>query len=248
MRLIEDFYLVGSTQFGLPATDSFTDLQCNIYLIDCGDSLVMIDAGCEKWVDQVAEYIKLEGLDINKLKLILLTHEHIDHTGACFEWSKRLGIKIACSESTLKAIEKDSLNTCDFLMQRKFNYFKPDIILKDSEILKAGKYSIEVIYSPGHSLGSTCYLVETDKKKIMFTGDVALDPTTGFKGTGWSGDINFDLRAYKSSLEKIYKYLPDVVLPGHSLIRLEKGYVLIGSSLSVLVQKMNGDVPLVYLE
>lgn len=246
MKLSKNLYLISSSQYGLPATERFADLQCNIYMIDCGDSLILVDAGCEIWVDRVIEYIKAESLSLSKLKYILLTHEHIDHTGACQEWSKRFGIKIACSEATAEALEAGGLQTADFLLQRESFTFKPDVILKDNEILKIGNYSVCVIYTPGHSPGSTCYLVEMDGKKVMFTGDVVLDPSTAFKGTGWAGSINFDQKAYKTSLEKIYLYLPDVVLPGHSLIRFEKGYVWIGNSLSVLTQKMNGDVPVVY--
>ena len=68
-KLFDRFYYVGTRSVGA-------------YLLSTTSGLVMIDTGWgEKDCSQFVEDMKKLGLDPGTIKLILLTHEHIDHYG-----------------------------------------------------------------------------------------------------------------------------------------------------------------------
>ena len=49
-------------------------------------------------------------------------------------------------------------------------------ISKDGELFKLGKLTIEVVHTPGHTLESSCYLLQDEdgKPHALFTGDTLL--------------------------------------------------------------------------
>jgi len=60
MKLTEHVYLVGSGHLGFDLTDPY---DCNIYLIDGGEELAIVDGGSGPGVPQVQEQIKSHGFD-----------------------------------------------------------------------------------------------------------------------------------------------------------------------------------------
>jgi len=92
MRITRHVYLVGSGHFGLShAFDS------SVYVVSCDDQLVMIDtgAGCEP--EKIVENIEKENLEIEKLKTVLLTHSHADHSGGAHFFSENFGCDVFVS-------------------------------------------------------------------------------------------------------------------------------------------------------
>ena len=85
----------------------------------------------------------------------------------------------------------------------------PDNLLKDGDTVNAAGITFKVIHTPGHTIGSVCYLDEEDK--IMFTGD------TIFYGSVGRCDLpTGDEDLLMNSLKKIKNIDPDVELyPGH---------------------------------
>ncbi len=70
---------------------------------------------------------------------------------------------------------------------------------------------IEVIPTPGHSPGSTCYLVNGAEGKYLFTGDTLI---LGESGEWWAGYIPGigDADALATSLRLLRTLTPDVVI------------------------------------
>jgi hydroxyacylglutathione hydrolase len=79
MRLTPQLYLVGSGEVGLSDPD-----DCHVYLLDGGDEYALIDAGCgtERSVTGIVRAIEAEGLDLVRLRTVLLTHWHFDHSSS----------------------------------------------------------------------------------------------------------------------------------------------------------------------
>ncbi len=100
------------------------------------------------------------------------------------------------------------------------NYQKPDIILKDKDIILD---NLEVIWTPGHSFGHICIL--DSKKKHLFSGDHILSRITPHIGNFIVNDFliekynNFDfnniLKYYLNSLDRIDKLNPQIIFPAH---------------------------------
>lgn len=75
-------------------------------------------------------------------------------------------------------------------------------------INKIGKFSFEVIYTPGHTNDSICIYFKEDN--IIFVGDFI------FKDGIGRTDLGGNIIDMKNSLEKLSKYNQDIIIyPGH---------------------------------
>jgi glyoxylase-like metal-dependent hydrolase (beta-lactamase superfamily II) len=84
-----------------------------------------------------------------------------------------------------------------------------DILVKDGDLIQAGKIGLKVIHTPGHSPGGMSLYTD----KMVFTGDtlfVGAVGRTDFPGSSWE-------EMERSIREKLYT-LPGetVVYPGHN--------------------------------
>ena len=123
-----------------------------------------------------------------KLKYIINTHGHSDHTAGNQELHSLFGGKVVAY---------------------KLSRLKFDLAMDDGDILKLGNISIEVIYTPGHTVDSICLLV--DGKKLL-TGDTLFVGECG--RTDFPGGNSKSM--YDSLFNKLSKISDDVeVYPGH---------------------------------
>lgn len=128
-----------------------------------------------------------------KLKYIILTHYHSDHTGDTLRAKESFpNVKIISSKS-----DGEKLG------------FNADIYVSDNEELKVGDVNLKFILTPGHTQGGICIIVDNE---AILTGD------TLFIGDCGRTDLpggSFE-QMFKTLQEKI-KQLPDnlIVYPGH---------------------------------
>jgi len=86
----------------------------------------------------------------------------------------------------------------------------PDSLIVDQQVLNFGALSLQAIHTPGHTPGSTCFLIG----KHLFTGDTLFP---GGPGNTQHDPVRFE-RIIASIRERLFS-LPDetVVYPGHGL-------------------------------
>ena len=126
-------------------------------------------------------------LDLN-LKYVLDTHIHADHVTGAGEIRRRLGTPTCLAQQAHVAC-------CD-------------IGLVEGDELKFGKFSIQVLETPGHTDSSLSFICE----KMVFTGDALL--IRGCGRTDFQGGSSDKL--YDSVTQKIFSLPADtVVYPGH---------------------------------
>jgi hydroxyacylglutathione hydrolase len=135
--------------------------------------------------DEIIKVIKNEKL---RLKYIINTHGHSDHTAGNAELQSIFGAKLVA--------HKQSKTNCD-------------IPVDEGDLLKVGKINIKIIYTPGHTADSICLLV--DNKKLL-TGDTLFVGECG--RTDFPGGSSKNM--YESLFNKLLKLNDDVeVYPGH---------------------------------
>ena len=177
----------------------------NAYVIICrqtGDS-VLIDAPAE------ASTI-MESLKGTKPRYILLTHNHMDHIGALSELRSKLGVPIAAHASDANSLPS-----------------LPEMLLNDGDTIPFGNIKLEVLHTPGHTLGSLCFRVG----RYLISGDTIFPG-----GSGKTRSPDTLRQIIKSITEKIF-VLPDdtPIYPGHgdsTVLKKEKDEFAVFSSRS----------------
>src|SRR5687768_12225072 len=89
VRLTPDIALVGSGAFGFDLTSPG---DCHVYLIDGGDELALVDAGCGGAIgdtELILRTARADGFDLDKVSRLLLTHYHFDHMGGAAEMREK---------------------------------------------------------------------------------------------------------------------------------------------------------------
>lgn len=157
----------------------------NCYIIVCRDTAdsVLIDAPGE------AGKI-LDALNGTTPGLILLTHGHMDHTGALEDLHSGLQVPL-----TAHAADSGSLPV------------KPDGELEDGDEIPCGRVTLRVLHTPGHTPGSLCVYSEG----CLIAGDTIFP---GGPGKTWSPE---DLDTIIGSITgKIFSLPGDTqIFPGH---------------------------------
>ncbi len=157
---------------------------------------------------------KIEELNL-KLKYIMLTHGHADHVLAVNELLKLYDVKVIASFK-----EKDMLEGGITNYGSVFEVYQDKIstdnieYLKDGDVIHISGYEIQMIETPGHSIGSVCYLAKGKAgEKIMFTGDTIFSNCFGRCDL-----LTASIEDMANSLVKIYKNYLNCnvfVYPGH---------------------------------
>jgi len=206
-----------------PTTDSIPGLKVsNAYLVqaDSGE-LALIDSGMSGNAKRVYDFLTVRGIDPKSLTLILLTHPDLDHSGSVWELKEKYApnARVAIHEDDAPRLSgekklKEVKGATGLMMGimgsfLKFHPIKPDIILKDQEMI-AG---LQTIHTPGHTQGSVCFYNE--KEKALFSGDTLI--TDGNKNVIYSGkSMSYDLEMTKKSVANKLKDLDfDLLFPGH---------------------------------
>ena len=165
-----------------------------------------IDAGGD--TKDVRDFIEAEGLS---LKMVLLTHGHIDHVAGIHELVPMAGGNIFISSGDAEMLRHPSKELQE-LLRVKFDGLEDFKELSDGMILEFSGYTIEVISTPGHTEGSVCFLItDSGGRKILVSGDTLFAQSVG--RTDLEGGDSVKLEA---SLRKLAEFDDGLhVLPGH---------------------------------
>lgn len=176
--------------------------QTNCYIVfDNEKKAIIIDPGSQ--ANEIIKAVKDHELEVIK---ILLTHAHPDHFGALKEVRDEFKVPAYIHEIDEEMLENRSVELGSMLGM-KSESLKADIFVKDGDEIDFGNKKIKVIFTPGHTPGGVCYLLDN----ILFSGD------TLFMGSIGRTDLpGGDYDTIVESLKKLTNLPEDtIVLPGH---------------------------------
>ncbi len=177
----------------------------NTYLAVNGDSgeAVLIDAGAS--ASEVLDHLKNNNLD---LKAILLTHGHPDHLLSLKEIAHAPGAPSYMHPSDAQMLEYIPPILLDMLGLDELGLPEEFIHLEDGQELDLAGMKFKVLYTPGHSEGSVCFLTDD----VLFAGDLVFHGSIGrtdFPG----GSMDTLVRSVK---DKVFTLPSETrILPGH---------------------------------
>lgn len=167
---------------------------------------ILIDTGInsQNLIEAIEKVINIE-----ELKLIILTHCHFDHSYAAKKIAEKSGAKIA-----IHTDDADSLYDKKLSASSAFNQdapaFKPDILLNDKEKIEIGNNEyLEVIHTPGHTPGCIC--LYEPKSKSLFSGDTVFPNGSIGRSDLPGGDSSTLIK----SIEKLTELDVEIMYPGH---------------------------------
>lgn len=164
-----------------PGTNSYVVGREQLALIDPGPAE---DAHMQAIIDSCGA----------KLKWVLVTHTHRDHSPAAAPIAAATGAELIGN-----VIENDGFQDESFTNARA---------MAQDDVIKTDEFTLRALLSPGHVSNHICYLVEEDK--LLMTGDhvmggstVVIIPPAG------------NMKHYIESLERMLDYDIDNFAPGH---------------------------------
>lgn len=162
---------------------------CLSYLVESNGEAALFDTN--RMLEPYDSFLKEHNI---KLTHVFDTHLHADHISGGKKLADKLG-----GEYYLPPRDAEDLT---------YEYNK----VQDRDEYEVGNTPIRALYSPGHTIGSTSYIIDD---QYLLTGDILFidsigRPDLAGKAGDWAGDL-------RNTLYKRYKELTDelLVLPAH---------------------------------
>jgi N-acyl homoserine lactone hydrolase len=196
-------------------------LPIYVFYLAGGDQHILVDTGLEQFVvpDDVEQKCGFKVLEFEEalatvdlkpedIDIIIHTHLHNDH---CENDYKCTNAKVYVQKSEYEFLENP--HPVD-------HRYYPDILTDVNVIQIEGDATIvdgvDVILTPGHTVGGQSVVVNTAKGKAIITGFCCNDKNFPATGPAIAPGVHIDLTEAYDSAQKI-KQMADILIPLHDL-------------------------------
>jgi len=204
------------------------------YLLPCSSGYLMIDTGYETDYEKFRKKLAMNGISIDQIKYLLLTHYHDDHCGFANKLKYEFRIPLIVQRKSIPLLAKGDSRAEDEgyyitrrmwllfsafkLFHRNFKYTPvqvndADIFIDgdDGHILRRLGIDADIIYTPGHSVDSMSVLCDNG---IAFVGDAAMNYLK-FTGTYYRPIYYNNLEQTYKSIQRLIAAGAKTILPAH---------------------------------
>ena len=208
-----------SFQAVAPGVSRFRD-TCNVYVLRSGRDAVLVDFGSGAVLDHLDE------LDVDRVTDVLVTHHHRDQVQGLAR-AIEAGTKIWVPPVERELIEEidrrwetRQIDNDYDLRQDRFSLLASVPVtgaVAEYRTTSYGGHEVYTLPTPGHTVGSVTYLVETHGRRLAFSGDLAHGDgrVWSLAATQWSYSGVEGLAATNFSCGVLAGHEPDVLLPSH---------------------------------
>ncbi|UCG25539.1 MAG: MBL fold metallo-hydrolase [Chloroflexota bacterium] len=190
------------------------------YLIESDGGLILVDAGLRG--EEKRMLAAISRIDGHDLRLIYITHAHLDHYGSAAALRRETGAPIAVHRADGPAMAAGETRLgqargqgriLGALLPLVHPLLRPepaeaDILLEDGQRLDDYGLDGRIVHTPGHTLGSTCLVAE---ERLAFSGDLV----TSTGGAHVQRAFAEDWDAIPNSVRRLQAVKPEWVYPGH---------------------------------
>ena len=201
------------------AVTRFRD-TCNVYVLRSGREAVLIDFGSGAVLDHLGE------LGVDRVTDVLLTHHHRDQVQGLAR-AAAAGVRIWVPPLERELIDGAAAHWQSRQLENDYDLRQDTFSLLESVPVAGtvdeyrrrgyGTHEVYTLPTPGHTAGSVTYLVESDGRRLAFSGDLvhAGGKLWSLAATQWSYSGAEGLTATHVSCAVLAAEEPDVLLPSH---------------------------------
>jgi glyoxylase-like metal-dependent hydrolase (beta-lactamase superfamily II) len=165
---------------------------CTCTLLEGDGFKLLVDPSLDKADDMARELERRSGLKPDDISAVFITHEHADHYAGLAHFTSAgwfAGPEVACLLNATKKLSK---------------LIEP----------VAGKIfgALEIIPTPGHTLGSNSVRFECKGRSVAVAGDAVATEDFWRERRGYFNCVDFELAA--KSMDKLAT-LAELIVPGH---------------------------------
>lgn len=178
----------------------------------------LIDTGGPGQGDNVLRALASLGVRPLDIRRIILTHHHLENTGALWELHKRTGAKICAHPLDADYITGKrarrhrgaGLNRAYEFAAARLRGMEPRPVPVSVALQDGGEIAgLRVIHTPGHTAGHICLL----RGEALFSGDLVEASAGGFSET--AHELSDDVATSRRSISRVARYEIRAVLPSH---------------------------------
>jgi len=160
----------------------------SLFLVVTGNGILMLDGGCRRDADRLADEMAVRGLSLEDLRLVCVSHMHPDHAGGAPWIRKRLGTPIAApseGDRWYRGVSGWAQHKVDTLLaqysawrngrktecvwySRRLN---PDAVLMDGDTIP-GFPDWQAFSAPGHTAHDMVFYHEASA--TLYAADIAI--------------------------------------------------------------------------
>ena len=216
----------------------------NTYLVGtCGISAILIagdqghiliDGGTEKGVDLIAANIRALGFRLQDVRILLQSHEHMDHVGGIGRLQQLTGAQVFASPDAAKVFATGTAGAGDPQagMHKPFPTARVDRVVKDGELVRLGNLQLTAIATPGHTPGALSWTWGSCDggvcRQIVYADSLSAISRDDYKFSAHPAYV----AAFRAGIAKVAKADCEILLTPHP-------------SASNMVERIGGKAPLV---
>jgi metallo-beta-lactamase class B len=131
----------------------------SVILITSPQGHVLIDGAVESAVPSILANIRALGFDPRDVRILLNTHEHVDHAGGLAALKAATGAQMVARAPGRGGLESGQTEPGDPQLSNipGFTGVAVDRIVGDGDVIRVGPIAVTAVATPGHTLGGTSW-------------------------------------------------------------------------------------------
>ena len=183
-----------------PNPGPFTFNGTGVFIVGAGE-VAVLDPGPLDAEHEAALDAALEG---ERVKVVLVTHHHMDHSPLAHRLAQKHGAKVYGRSPSPIPPEGGEVR----LEAGDDEGFRPDIQTEDGDVFEGPGWTLQALHTPGHTSNHVCYALK--EEHTLFSGDHVM---------GWSTSVvsppDGSMGDYIAQLERVRELDFQVIRPTH---------------------------------